>query len=143
MRSYYGNLLHDTLETVFSVVSVLLIWISYENQDKTPLFAFSAFIFILPRILSVINDIDNNGYDKKRHIVGLISLAGLIGSFFIVISILLKDHLGTLSSVFNLKVAYALFCIFTSMSLFSLINRVLIGYIQKISISIKNSKGDR
>lgn len=137
MKSYYGNLVVDIFEFVFAVVSLLLVWLSCA-KDSAGLFGITAIIYMLPRLLSIILGIVNNGRDLLRLIFDAISLTVILISFVFVCFIMFDSVVPVFPKDTDINNLYSLFYILSSISMFDIIYKVFVGIVQKFSVIIKN-----
>ncbi|GEM_PF-3131707 len=140
MRSYYGNLVIDILDLVFSFVSLILVWVSYVT-DSTIFFGISTAIYLLPRLLSVLLEIVNNGRDVIRLVIDIVSLLMILASFVLVIIVMFDFFVGS-SNIVNIdfEIMSKLFYIISAISLSNSVYKVLVGIFQRISLTIRNNK---
>lgn len=140
MRSYYGNLVIDILDLVFSFVSLILVWVSY-GTDSTIFFGISTAIYLLPRLLSVLLEIVNNGRDVIRLVIDIVSLLMILASFVLVIIVMFDFFVGS-SNIVNIdfEIMSKLFYIISAISLSNSVYKVLVGIFQRISLTIRNNK---
>lgn len=140
MRSYYGNLVIDILDLVFSFVSLMLVWVSYVT-DSTIFFGISTAIYLLPRLLSVLLEIVNNGRDVIRLVIDIVSLLMILASFVLVIIVMFDFFVGS-SNIVNIdfEIMSKLFYIISAISLSNSVYKVLVGIFQRISLTIRNNK---
>lgn len=139
MKSYYGNLTVDIFEMVFMILSLILVWISAIVEDAT-LFTITAVIYIMPRLLSILIGISNNGCDSYRLFVDVIALLALIISFIVVCIMLLNSQTQLFGENNNFLNVLNTFFVFSAVSLSDVIFKVINGLLQKFSVTIQNSK---
>lgn len=140
MRSYYGNLIVDILDLVFSFVSLVLVWVSCV-KDSTIFFGISTAIYLLPRLLSVLLEIATNGRDVIRLVIDIVSLLMLLASFALVVITIFDFFVGTLNITdIDFRIMSKLFYIFSAISLSNIVYKVLVGILQRISLTIRNNK---
>ena len=137
MKSYYGNLIVDTFDLLFSTVSLLLIWMSFD-KDSYILFGITAVIYMLPRFLIILLGITNNTNDIYRLKIDIISMVALAVSFGLVCVILINQYTSILSTPINIYYAQNIFFIFSAISLGDIAYKLFIGLVQKYQ-TIKNN----
>ena len=139
MKSYYGNLVVDIFELIFAFVSLLLVWVSYA-KDSVVFFGISTVIYMLPRLLSLIEGILNNGRDILRLVTDLVALVTLLASFVIVCLIMFDYVADVFGDNINMNCIQIVFYVFSAISLCDVIQKVIIGIVQKFSVTIRNNK---
>lgn len=138
MKSYYGNLMVDIFEFLFAIVSLLLVWVSYA-KDSILFFGITAIVYMLPRFLSIILHIVNNGIDLIRYIIDLISLIMLFISFGIVCLLLFNQISAIISEKSFPNVINLFFYFVSAVSLTDIVYRIIVGIVQKFSVITRNT----
>ena len=139
MKSYYGNVLADTFELIFAITALLLVWVSL-SKDSIVFFGITSSIYILPRILSIIKGIVNNGRDIFRKIIDIVSLTAIL-LVFLLLSLMLVNYVT--NSIFDkipTSIIHHVFYILSAISLADLTIKLVIGMIQQISVTSQNYK---
>ena len=139
MRSYYGNLVVDIFELVFAIVSLLLVWVSCV-KDSMLFFGITAIVYMLPRLLTIILGIVNNGRDVLRLIVDIVALVMIFASFVIVCLVLFNSVSKIFPDTLKQDTINAIFYIISSVSLIDIVLKVIVGMVQKFSVTYRNYK---
>ena len=139
MKSYYGNLVVDFFELVFAIVSLLLVWVSC-YKDSVLFFGITAVVYMLPRFLSVILGIFNNGSDRLRLVIDLISIIMLFVSFMIV-CFTMVDYVANIfhKNISTITLSNFFYAV-SSVSLIDIVFKLLVGIVQKFSVINRNRK---
>lgn len=141
MKSYYGNLIVDIFEFIFSVVSLLLVWLSCV-KDSVVLFGITAIVYMLPRLLSVVLGISNNGRDILRLIFDITSLTTLLILFVFVCFLMFHSQIEIFPKGVKTETLYSVFYSLSAVSMFDIIYKVIVGIVQKFSLVIRNHKAN-
>lgn len=133
MKSHYGNLVVNSLELVFAIVSLLLTWVSLIN-DGIPIFAITTIVYILPRFLSASSNMVCNGCDITKFVIDIISLVALFASFVFGSLLVFDFATGSSWGTGFQENARLGFYISSAISLAEFVFKLITGIIQRFSL---------